>query len=87
MSIEELNPHEPGYFKRLRLNPHFHLGMGDVRLTLGMQQAIEQELARLQCQLTDAECRLEEMEQWRKIDDRRVTDARAALEKLQEALK
>ncbi len=34
-------------FKKLRFDDKFHLGMGDVRLTIGMQEEIEEHIQAL----------------------------------------
>ncbi len=41
-AIEPINPtwSLAAYFHELRHNPAFHLGLGDIRLTLGMQEEI-----------------------------------------------
>jgi hypothetical protein len=62
VSIDELNPSDLHYFRRLRLNPHFYLGEGDVRLTLDMQEALTAELFRLQRKVADHEAQMEELE-------------------------
>ena len=39
-------------FQKLRHNPKHHLGLGDVRITVAQQEAIEQRIAELEAELT-----------------------------------
>lgn len=38
-------------FEKLRHDPDFHLGLGDVRLTIGMQEEIEARIKELEAEL------------------------------------
>jgi len=35
------------YFRKLRFDKRFHLGLGDIRLTMGMQEELIAEIERL----------------------------------------